>query len=82
MRVWSQTATDKGANALESHQAQIGTSVSVLDGARRSEKGRVGTIVQTYGLPDYLALDVLFDDGRIELYWHYQLQATEKCTHS
>lgn len=62
---------------MESHEAQIGTSVGVLDGARRAGKGRVGNIVQTYGHPDYLAVDVLFDDGSVELYWHYQLRTTE-----
>ena len=78
MRVWPQTATDKGVNVLESHEAQIGTSVGVLDGARRPGKGHVGTIVQTYGNPDYLAVDVRSDDGSVELYWHYQLRKMEQ----
>jgi hypothetical protein len=33
-----------------------------------SGKGRVGTIVQTYRLPDYVAVDVRFEDGSVELY--------------
>ena len=63
---------------MESHEAQIGTSVGVLDGARRPGKGHVGTIVQTYGNPDYLAVDVRSDDGSVELYWHYQLRKMEQ----
>jgi hypothetical protein len=63
---------------LESHEAYIGTSVAVLDGARRPGKGSVGTIVQTFGHPDYLAVDVLLDDGSVELYWHYQLRTMER----
>ena len=62
---------------MESHEASIGTFVGVLDGAKRTGKGRVGTIERTYGHPDYLAVDVLFDDGSVELYWHYQLRRTE-----
>jgi hypothetical protein len=63
---------------LESHEAQIGTSVGVLDGARRTGKGRLGTIVRTYGHPDYLAVDVLFDDGSVELYWYHELRTVEQ----
>jgi hypothetical protein len=76
--LWPRTAYDEGVNVLESTEARIGTAVSVLDRARRPGKGRVGTIVQTYGHPEYLAVDVLLNDGSVELYWHYQLQATEK----
>jgi hypothetical protein len=62
---------------LESREARIGTSVGVLDGAMRAGKGRVGTIERTYGHPDYLAVDVLFEDGSVELYWYHELQTTE-----
>jgi len=79
-RVWPQTANDKEANSLESHEARIGTSVGVLDGAKRPGKGRVGTIVQTYGHPEYLAMDVRFEDGSVELYWHHELQRMEGLT--
>jgi hypothetical protein len=61
-------------NILESHEASIGTSVGVLDGAKRTGKGRVGTIERTYGHPDYLAVDVRFEDGSAELYWYYELR--------
>ena len=62
---------------MESHEARIGASVGVLDGAKRPGKGRVGTIVQTYGHPEYLAMDVRFADGGVELYWYYQLRTIE-----
>jgi len=74
VRVWSHTASDKGANFLESHEANIGTLVGVLDGVKRTGKGRVGTIERTYGHPDYLAVDVRFKDGSAELYWYYELR--------
>jgi hypothetical protein len=34
----------------------------------------VGTIEERWGNPDYIALDVLLDDGRSELFWHHELE--------
>ena len=66
-------------NALESREARIGTLVGVLDGAaKRPGKGHVGTIEQTYGHPDCLAMDVRFDDGSVELYWYHELRRMEE----
>ena len=62
---------------MESSEARIGTRVGVLDGAKRPENGRVGTIEQTYGHPDYLAVDVQFEDGSVELYWYHELSKVE-----
>ena len=59
---------------MESHEARIGTLVGVLDGAKQTGKGRVGTIEKTYGHPEYLAMDVRFDDGSVEIYWFYELR--------
>jgi hypothetical protein len=36
--------------------------------------GLVGTITGKWGNPEYLALDVLLDDGRTLLFWHYELE--------
>ena len=63
---------------MKSHEAHVGTSVAVLDGAKRPGKGQVGTIVRTYGHPDYSAVDVRFDDGSAELYWYYELRTIER----
>jgi hypothetical protein len=71
--VWPQTANDKEANLLNSHEARVGTLVRVLDGAKQTEKGSIGIIERTYGHPEYLALDVRFEDGSVELYWYYEL---------
>jgi hypothetical protein len=62
---------------LESREARIGTSVGVLDAGRCPGKGRLGTIVRTYGHPDYLAVDVCFEDGRVEIYWFHDLRRVE-----
>jgi hypothetical protein len=68
---------DKEANLLNSHEARVGTLVRVLDGAKRTGKGRIGIIERTYGHPDYLAMDVRFEDGSVELYWYYELRRME-----
>ena len=62
---------------MESREARIGTSVRVLDAGRRPWKGFVGTIVRTYGHPDYLAADVRFEDGSVEIYWYHELRTME-----
>jgi hypothetical protein len=64
----------EGANFLESQEARIGTTVGVLDGRKRTGKGRVGTIERTYGHPNYVAVDVRFEDGSVELYWYHELR--------
>jgi hypothetical protein len=62
---------------LESTEARIGTSVGVVDVGRRPGKGHVGTIVRTFGHPEHLAVDVLFEDGSVELYWYHELRTME-----
>jgi hypothetical protein len=59
---------------LESYEARIGALVRVLDGVKRTGKGSIGTIERTYGHPDYLAMDVRFEDGSVELYWYHELR--------
>ncbi len=41
-------------------------------------KGNVGTIEQTYGHPDYLAMEVRFEDGNAELCWHHEVAKEEE----
>ncbi len=59
---------------MKSEEARIGLRVRVSDSYRKPElRGAVGTIVQRYGHPNYLALDVRFENGRSELFWHHEL---------
>ena len=51
-----------------SEKALIGMRVRVRESLPRSElRGRLGTIMERWGSPDYVALDVLLDDGRTQL---------------
>ena len=62
---------------MKSYEARIGTSVGVLDGAKRTGKERVGTKERTYGHPEHLAMDVRFEDGSVGLYWYHELRTME-----
>ena len=73
-------STTTEANLLESYEARTGRLVRVLDGARRDGKGRVGTVERTYGHPSYLAMEVRFEDGSVELYWYHELGTIEGAT--
>jgi hypothetical protein len=74
---WPHCFENTEADILKSYEARTGTSVRVLDGGRRTGKGRVGTVEATYGHPDYLAMDVRFEDGSVELFWHHELKRTD-----
>jgi hypothetical protein len=68
----------QGSDSLESREAHVGTLVRLIDGGKRDGKGNVGTIEQTYGHSDYLAMDVRFEDGNAELCWHHELAKVEE----
>ena len=34
----------------------------------------MGTVRAKWGNPEYLALDVLLEDGRTQLFWHHELE--------
>jgi hypothetical protein len=37
-------------------------------------RGLEGTITKRWGKPNYLALDVLLEDGSSQLFWHHELE--------
>ncbi len=63
-------------------KAQIGKRVRVREGARLRPNlpVSVGTIRKRWGDPNYLALDVLLDDGSRQLFWHHELEEIEDGT--
>ncbi len=63
---------------MESREACVGTLVRLLDGGKRGGKGCVGKIERTYGHPDYLAMEVRFEDGNAELCWHHELAKADE----
>ena len=64
---------------MMSQEALIGRRVRVRESLLKAElRGRLGTIMGRWGSPDYVALDVLLDDGHSELFWHHELERIEE----
>ena len=64
-----------------SEEALIGMRVRVSKSLLRTDlRGLEGTIARRWGSPHYVALDVLLEDGRSELFWHHELEEIEGVT--
>ena len=64
---------------MESNEARPGVMVRVREGYRKSEfDGMLGTVKQTFGHPDYVAVDVQLVNGGLELFWHHQLDKLDE----
>jgi hypothetical protein len=63
---------------VRSEETHIGRQVTVReDYSVEDLRGEKGTITKRWGSPEYVALDVLLDDGRSVLLWHYDLDGIE-----
>jgi hypothetical protein len=64
---------------MRSEQAQIGARVRVRQecGPHSAWRGLTGTVCGKWGNPDYLALDVLLEDGTQQLFWHHELDPVD-----
>ena len=62
-----------------SEEAQIGKRVRVREGVllRPTLPASVGKIEKRWGDPNYAALDVLLDDGLLQLFWYYELEEVD-----
>jgi hypothetical protein len=58
---------------MKSEKARIGMRVRARDSLLRTElRGKNGTVARIWGHPEFSALDVLFDDGGSQLFWHHE----------
>jgi hypothetical protein len=65
----------RGGAFVTSEEALIGARVRVREPLLKSElRGQEGTITKSWGNPNYVALDVLLDEGSSELLWHHELE--------
>jgi hypothetical protein len=63
---------------MYSEEARIGMRVRVRNSLLRAElRGREGRIKERLGPPDYVALNVLLDDGSQQLFWHHELDPVD-----
>jgi hypothetical protein len=64
-----------GRSQMDLEGARVGMRVRVqLDYRKPHRQGAFGTIQKHYGIPDYTAFEVLFPDGKSELFWEHQLE--------
>jgi hypothetical protein len=64
---------------MEIEDGRVGTRVRVqVDYRKPYRRGAVGTIKKRYGVPEYTAFEVLFSDGRRELFWDHQLEKAKE----
>ena len=64
---------------MDLENARLGTTVLVqLDYRKPQRQGSVGTIKKRYGIPDYTTFEVLFPDGKSELFWEHQLEEAKE----
>lgn len=60
---------------MKSEEACVGKRVRVREDHRKANlRGRKGTIVERWGNPSYVALDVLLDEGEWQLFWFHELE--------
>jgi hypothetical protein len=64
---------------MQLEDRQAGTRVRVqLDYRKQHRRGAVGTIEKRYGIPGYTTFEVLFADGRREVFWDHQLEEAKE----
>ncbi len=63
---------------MKSDEAHIGKRVRVRESLHRADlKGKEGTIRARWGNAGHVALDVVLDDGRSQLFWYHELEGVE-----
>jgi hypothetical protein len=67
-----------GGAIVLSEEALVGMRVRVRDSLQKVElRGLRGIITGRWGSPNYVALDVLLDDGHTQLFWHHELEEAD-----
>ena len=68
-----------GEKSLDVEDARLGMKVRVqLDYRKPHRQGALGTIQKHYGTRYYTAFEVLFPDGKSELFWEHQLEEAKE----
>ena len=58
---------------MNSQQIRTGTTVRVKGPMNPELIGKTGTVINSYGHPNYLAFEVQLEDGRKVLLWYHEL---------
>ena len=64
---------------MERYEARRGTVVRVREGHWKTDfAGMLGTVQKCWGGSEHAAVDVLMEDGRMELFWLPNLDAADE----
>jgi hypothetical protein len=64
---------------LEAYDARRGTVVRVREGHWKTDfAGMLGTVQKCWGTSEQAAVDVLMEDGRLELFWLPNLDVVDE----
>jgi hypothetical protein len=59
---------------MQAHEPHLGMLVRVREGHWKSQYGgMVGVVEHRWGHPDFPALDIRLEDGRLKLFWFHEL---------
>ena len=63
---------------MEAYEARRGTAVRVREGHWKTDfAGMLGTVQKVWAQSEHAAVDVLMEDGRLELFWLPDLDAVD-----
>jgi hypothetical protein len=69
----------QGEDSVQSHEARRGTVVRVREGHWKTDfAGMLGTVQECWSQSEHAAVDVLMEDGRLELFWLPNLDAVDQ----
>ena len=68
-----------GVSLIEAYEARRGTVVRVREGHWKTDlAGMLGTVQECWGQAEHAAVDVLMEDGRLELFWLPNLDVVQE----
>src|SRR5918997_5478433 len=68
-----------GVSLIEAYEARRGTVVRVREGHWKTDfAGMLGTVQKCWGQSEHAAVDVLMEDGHLELFWLPNLDVVEE----
>lgn len=71
----------KGISVLEAFEARRGTMVRVREGHWKARfAGMCGTVQKCWAESEYAAVDVVFEDEHMELFWLPNLEVVDEDT--
>jgi hypothetical protein len=66
-----------GTRDVRYEQVRVDKRVRARRPARAGVRGVVGSVLRCYGEPEYLAVEVIANDGRSRVFWYHEVDEVE-----